>query len=208
MTNWIDLKLGRVLASINLMKKNSEHYCQAMTVYFGSNGKPLANLVMAISSYTQAKSVVEYSESPLYHYQYSSISKLFARLLESVGKDTGQFLKQVQDFIRPYVPKESIIRTQLDSFPVYKPLSYTHPERSTVYKPNVKVEGQKPVEIGYNISSFNRSGEPSRICRQMESSPFDETSIYERNLPSSRHSTDTSIYQKIADSTPISGQYC
>ena len=138
------------------MKKNSEHYCQAMTVYFGSNGKPLANLVMAISSYTQAKSVVEYSESPLYHYQYSSISKLFARLLESVGKDTGQFLKQVQDFIRPYVPKESIIRTQLDSFPVYKPLSYTHPERSTVYKPNVKVEGQKPVEIGYNISSFNQ----------------------------------------------------
>ena len=145
-----------MLASINLMKKLSEHYCQAMTEYFGSNGKPLANLVMSISSYTQAKSIVEYSESPLYHYQYSSISKLFARLLESAGKDTEQFSKQVQDFIRPYVPDEPIIRTQLDCFPVYKPLSYTHPERSAVYKPNVKVEGQKPVEIGYNISSFNQ----------------------------------------------------
>jgi hypothetical protein len=52
-------KLGRVLASINLMKKLSELYCQAMTEYFGLNGKPLANLVMrnaaqSISSYTQA----------------------------------------------------------------------------------------------------------------------------------------------------------
>jgi hypothetical protein len=145
-----------VLASINLMKKNSEHYCQAMTEYFGSNGKPLANLVMAISSYPQANSIVEYSESPLYHYQYSSIGKLFARLLECVDKDTEQFLKQVQDFIRPYVTNGSIIRTQLDCFPVYKPLSYTHPDRSAVYKPNVKVAGQKPVEIGYSISSFNQ----------------------------------------------------
>ena len=123
------------------MKKNSEDYCQAMTKYFGSNGKPLTNLAMAISSYPQTKGIVEYSESPLYHYQYSSISKLFARLLIGVGKDTGQFLKQVQDFIRPYVPNEPIIRTQLDCFPVYKPLSYTHPERSVVYKPNVKIEG-------------------------------------------------------------------
>ena len=127
-----------------------------MTEYFGSNGKPLANLVMTISSYTQAKSIVEYSESPLYHYQYSSISKLFARLLLSVGKDTGQFSKQVQDFIRPYVPCGPILMVQLDCFPVYKPLSYTHPERSAVYKPNVKIEGQKPVEIGYNISWLNQ----------------------------------------------------
>lgn len=137
------------------MKKNSEHYCQAMTEYFGSNGKPLANLVMAISSYPQAKSIVEYSESPLYRYQYSSIGKLFERLLESVDKNPAQFLKQVIDFIRPYVPNKPIIRTQLDCFPVYKPLSYTHPDRSAVYKPNVKIAGQKPVEIGYNISSLN-----------------------------------------------------
>jgi hypothetical protein len=150
-----------VLALLNLMKTLSEHYCQAMTEYFGTNGKPLANLVMSISSYTQAKSIVEYSESPLYHYQYSSIGKLFSRLLKSVvgssqDKDTTKFSKQVQSFIRPYVANEAIIRTQLDCFPVYKPLSYTHPERSAVYKPNVKIEGQKPVEIGYSISSLNQ----------------------------------------------------
>ena len=42
-----------------------------MTERFGSNGKSLANLVMAIASYTDAKSTVEHSLSPLYNYQYS-----------------------------------------------------------------------------------------------------------------------------------------
>jgi len=86
-----------------------------MTESFDSNGKSLASLVMrnaaqSISSYSRAKSIVEYSESPLHHYQYSSISKLFARLLESVSKYTGQFSKQIQDFIRPYIPCKPIIR--------------------------------------------------------------------------------------------------
>jgi hypothetical protein len=138
------------------MKTKSETYCQAMTEYFGSNGKPLANLVMSISSYTNAKSIVEYSESPVYHYQYSSISKLFARLLANVGNDTKKFEQQVQNFTKDFVPLQSLIRTQLDVLPVYKPLSSTLADRSAVYRPNVKLEGQKPVEIGYNISSFNR----------------------------------------------------
>ena len=149
-----------------------------MTVHFGSNGKPLANLVMSIASYTQAKSIVEYSESPLYNYQYSSIGKLFARLLEAVDNDPKQFSAQVRDFIRPYIPCEPTIRTQLDCFPVYKPLSCTHPERSAVYKPNVKVEGQKPVEIGYNISSLNQ-GFPEKwsIPHSMERVSTSKTSL-------------------------------
>jgi hypothetical protein len=138
------------------MQTKSENYCQAMTLFFGTNGKPLANLVMSLSSYTSAKSLVEYSESPLYHYQYSSIGKLFERLLKSVGKDTSKFAKQVHDFIGFYVPQQSLVSIQLDSFPVYKPLSSCHPDRMAVYRPNVKVEGQSPVEIGYNISSLNQ----------------------------------------------------
>lgn len=162
--------------SINFVKKQSEHFCQAMTLYFGSNGKPLANLVMSISSYTSAKSTVEYSESPVNHYQFSSIGKLFARLLESVDKDSSKFETQVQSFIRDYVPIEPIIRTQLDSFPVYKPLSSTHPNRSAVYLPNVQIAGQKPVEIGYNISSLNQ-GFASKwsIPHSMQRTPIDKT---------------------------------
>ncbi len=141
------------------VKTNSEHFCQAMTVYFGSNGKLLANLVMSISSYTSAQSTVEYSESPVNHYQFSSIGKSFARLLESVDKDTSTFEKQVQNFIKDFIPYEPIIRTQLDSFPVYKPLSSTHPNRTAVYLPNVQIYGQKPVEIGrFAAATVRRSG--------------------------------------------------
>jgi hypothetical protein len=126
-----------------------------MTGYFGSNGKPLANLVMSIASYTNAKSIVEYSESPNYHFQYSSIGKLFERLCKSVNNNVTEFEQKVQHFFKDYIPTQPIIKTQLDVFPVYKSLSSTLPDRSAVYRPNVKLEGQKPVEIGYNISSFN-----------------------------------------------------
>ena len=176
MTNRFYKNTWQSACNINFVKKQSEHFCQAMTLYFGANGKPLANLVMSISSYTPAKSVVEYSESPVNHYQFSSIGKLFARLLLSVGKDTSKFEKQVQSFIKAYIPFEAIIRTQLDSFPVYKPLSSTHPERSAVYLPNVQVAGQKPVEIGYNISSLNQ-GFASKwsIPHSMQRTPIDKT---------------------------------
>lgn len=128
-----------------------------MTLIFGSNGKPLANFVMALASYSSARTPIEYSESPLYLYQHSSIGKLFERLLKDIGSDVSIFEAQVQDFISKYNPvKSGIIRTQLDTFPVYKPHSPTHPDRSAVYKPNLTIKGNKPVEIGYNISSFNQ----------------------------------------------------
>ncbi len=130
---------------------------------------------MSISSYTSAKSIVEYSESPLYHYQYSSIGKLFERLLTTI-KDSSKFEKQVQGFIKDYIPIEPIICTQLDSFPVYKPLSSTHPNRSAVYLPNVQVDGQKPVQIGYNISSLNQGFAPKwSIPFSMQRTPIDKT---------------------------------
>jgi hypothetical protein len=122
------------------VKKNSEHYCQAMTERFGSNGKSLANLVMAIASYTDAKSTVEYSLSPLYHFQYSSIGKLFERLLKINEADVSKFSSLVESFIRDFTPQVSgIIKTQLDTLPVYKPHSPTHPDRMAVYKPNTTI---------------------------------------------------------------------
>jgi len=127
----------------------------------GQEGKPLANLVMAVASYPSAKCVVEYSESPLYTYQYSSIGKLFERLLQSTGKDTNKFKETVLSFLSAYIPQTEAISLQLDTFPVHKPFSPTHPSRSAVYQPNTTIVGNKPVEIGYAISSLN-IGLPSK----------------------------------------------
>jgi hypothetical protein len=136
------------------VKKKSEKFAQAL-INLCPAGKMLANLVMAIASYTGAKSVVEFSESPLYHYQYSSIGKLFAQLLESIDGDPNVFALQVQTFLETNRPNSGLMRTQLDTTPVFKPHSLTHADRMAVHRPNLTIYGNKPVEIGYNLSCLN-----------------------------------------------------
>ena len=111
---------------------------------------------MAVASYTHARSVVEYSESPLYHYEYSSISQSFARLLASCNGDVGVFDKAAKVHVNRFRPQSYVVRTHVDAFPVFKPFSPTLEGRSHVYKPNCTVAGNKPVEIGYNISCLNQ----------------------------------------------------
>lgn len=131
----------------------AQNYCQEL-VYLGS--RPLANLVMALASYTPARSVVELSESPTFHYQYSSIFKFFERELASSNGDISVFDEAVKAHIRRYRPQVDILRTHLDTSPLFKPHSPTLAERSHVYKPNLTVKNNKPVEIGYNISCLNQ----------------------------------------------------
>lgn len=137
------------------MKNLSEKYVQALINWF-PYGKTLANLVMAVASYTSAKSVIEYSESPVYHYEHSSIGKLFERLLESFDGKPERFALQVQEFTRFYGPAVVVMQTQLDTTPVFKPHSVTHPDRMAVHRPNETIYGNKPVEIGYNLSCLNQ----------------------------------------------------
>jgi hypothetical protein len=136
------------------VKKKSEKFIQDLILLCGE-GKSLANLVQAIASYTQAKSIVEYSESPLYHYQYSSIGKLFSALLDSCEGNPAEFTAKVQLFIKSYDSFVEILRLQLDGTSVFKPHSPTHEGRQRVYRPNQTQSGNKPVEIGYNLSCLN-----------------------------------------------------
>jgi len=52
-----------------------EQFCKSTLQIEVGNNKALANLVMGLSSNPRAKSVVEVSLSPCYHYQHSSINK-------------------------------------------------------------------------------------------------------------------------------------
>jgi hypothetical protein len=159
------------------VKKKSEKFIQAL-INLCREGKPLANLVMAIASYTQAKSIVEYSESPLYHYQYSSIGKLFSALLDSFEGNPAEFATKVQLFIKEYRPFVEILRFQLDTTPVFKPHSPTHEGRQSVYRPNQTIFGNKPIEIGYNLSCLNLGFFPKiSIPWSMERVSVQETGI-------------------------------
>lgn len=142
-------------------KTKSEEFCQAILSHFPIEGKILANLVMAVASHPAAKTVVEYSESPLFHYQYSSIYQLLGRLRKRSKSPVADFKALVQSFIAPYLPAPSgPIRLLYDHFPLHKPLSPTLAERGVVYSPNEQVLGNKPLEIGYTIAHLSQGFAP------------------------------------------------
>lgn len=144
-----------------MQKTKSEEYCQAITQHFPIEGKFLANLVMSVASYVSAKTVVEYSESPLFHYQYSSLYKFLARLTEGYSQPLAEFSKAAQDFMAGYLPPYTEpIRLQMDNFPLPKPLSPTLAERGVVYRPNEPVMGNKPLTIGYTFANLSQGFDP------------------------------------------------
>lgn len=62
-----------------------EQFCDSILQTGTRNSKALANLVMGLSTQRTARSVVEVSLSPCYHYQYSSINKT----IEGINKPKG-----------------------------------------------------------------------------------------------------------------------
>ena len=76
------------------MTTKTEDFCRSILQLPVESAKPLANLVMALASYSPTHSVVGLSQSPLYHYQYSSINQTIHRL----AKDDPQ-RQRVQQLI-------------------------------------------------------------------------------------------------------------
>jgi len=148
-----------------------EQFCNSILQQKIPQTKALANLIMGLASQTNAKSVVEVSESPCYHYQYSSISKVITAL---VGKKTA--LKNTEESkVNAKAIKDSFLKIKSDNLPncqdnfwlmntdmspLFRRYSPTLPNRGYVYKPNNQIKGNKPVDIGYEFSCVGLS------CRQ------------------------------------------
>ena len=141
------------------MKKNAESYLQALL--FLEGGKVLANLVMSVASNVYARSIVDYSESPVFHYQYSSISQMFIRIVEGKQDNVLLFVEKAEAFVLQWLSKvpdfsvNGVVRTALDCTPVKKPHSDCLKDKQYVYTVNETIKGNKPIEIGYLLSSLN-----------------------------------------------------
>ena len=116
---------------------------------------------MAIASDVQARSIVEYSESRVFHYQYSSISQMFIRISKGKTDNVLRFIKKAERFVRMWLHKVpdfavgKVVRTALDCTPVKKPHSACLVDKQYVYTVNETIKGNKPIEIGYLLSSLN-----------------------------------------------------
>ena len=123
-----------------------------------NRSKSLANLIMALSSYQQADSLVQLSESPIFHYQFSSVYKPIHDLVKTdenynVLKD--QILGQCLKYAHPQ--KRVLLQTDVTS--LLKEHSPTLENRQHVKKSNTIIKGNKPLGIGYPLSSINLSAE-------------------------------------------------
>jgi hypothetical protein len=137
----------------------SESYSHALLSLDG--GKVLANFVMAIASDVQARSIVEYSESAVFQYQYSSISQMYIRIVAGEEANVLDFVEKTKRFVLSWMSKipdfavAGIVRVALDCTPVKKPHSDCLPDKQYVYTVNNTIQGNKPIEIGYLLSSLN-----------------------------------------------------
>ena len=109
---------------------------------------------MAMASYRDAKSVVGLSKSPVFHHQYSSISKAIANLAR-----TKQELKQVVKLFKEHWIKYFPIRErnyfQTDVVNIFRQYAPCLVDRQYRHRANNVIFGNKPLGIGYPLSSVN-----------------------------------------------------
>lgn len=139
--------------------KKSNRYCQDLLNLKVFRSRALTNLVMALASYESAHSVTELSLSPVYHYQYGSISKAIIWL----AKDSKQF-DQVSSLVlrfclNYYESCQRRVVLQTDASPVCKAHSPTLKDRTYVAVPNQVIRGNKPIDVGYHLSCVNLRAE-------------------------------------------------
>ena len=135
--------------------KKSNRYCQGLLNLNVFRSRALTNLVMALGSYEGAHSVTELSLSPVYHYQYGSISKAISWL----AKDSKQYdevaLLVLRFCLNYYESCQRWAVLQTDASPVGKAHSPTLKDRTYVAVPNQVIRGNKPIDVGYHLSCVN-----------------------------------------------------
>ena len=133
---------------------NAEAFCLEIIEQDIPRSRALANLVMALASYTSAHSVTELSLSPVYHYQFSSISNAVSELAAD-SSEHDAVRQELQSLVLKYFefPEELVLIG--DKTPVCKPASPTLKERTYVHISNNPVSSNSPVSVGYEYSHFH-----------------------------------------------------
>jgi hypothetical protein len=123
--------------------------------------------VKALASYRDAKSVVGLSNSPVFHHQFSSISKAIANLANNKHE-----LKRVRKLFREHQIKYFPIRPrnylQTDVVNIFRPHAPCLKARQYRHRANNVIAGNQPLGIGYGFSLVNLADFPSNW-----SLPFD-----------------------------------
>jgi hypothetical protein len=139
------------------VKNKTEQFCHDILDLPLNRHRPLANFVMALAGYSAAKSVVELSESPFFHYHYSNLPKI----LNDIAPDAAGVATlngHIRSLIIPYLPP---IRQELgvsfygfstDVTKLVKAYSPTLEGRGYVTIANNVIASNQAISIGYRVS--------------------------------------------------------
>jgi len=139
--------------------QKTKQLCHKILANIGTKyAKAFTNLVISLSSDEKARSVVELSESPLFHHQYSSIRDAIV----GVGKDESE-QRQTMLTGREIVlseldlPAGSRVLLQTDASSIVKAHSDCLEDRQYVKTNNNVIHKNQPISIGYSVSLVNMS---------------------------------------------------
>jgi hypothetical protein len=124
-----------------------EQFRQQLYQNFNNRADTLMELVDAICSNPDARSVVEYGLTPCFRRSYSTIFKAINEMeMDELG---------TAHLLAPYLPRpqeRSFWLLGTDVTPQRRQFAYTLADRGMVYQPN-PIKGNKPVTIGHQFST-------------------------------------------------------
>jgi hypothetical protein len=109
---------------------------------------------MALASYRDAKSVVALSKSPVFHRQYSSVSKAIAKLAKDQD-ELKRVRRRFQEHWKKYFPRGERNYLQTDVVNIFREQAPCLKDRQYRHKANQVIKGNKPLGIGYPLSLVN-----------------------------------------------------
>ncbi len=109
---------------------------------------------MALASFKSAKSVVGLSESPVFHFQFSSICEAISSLARTYAEHAER-LKALQRLFLARFEWKSIIDWQSDGVSLFREHSRCLKDLQFVHKANTVIHGNKPIGIGYPLLFIN-----------------------------------------------------
>jgi len=109
---------------------------------------------MALASFKSAKSVVQLSESPVFHFQYSSISDAISNLAKT-SDERLECRHSLQRLFLEHFEWKPIIDWQSDGVSLFREHSKCLKDLQFPHKANTVIVGNKPIGIGYALLFIN-----------------------------------------------------
>ncbi len=109
---------------------------------------------MALASYREARSVVALSKSPVFHHQYTSITKAIANLAND-ERELCRVRRLLKEHWLEYFPVSSVNHFQTDVVNLFREHAPCLEGRQYRHKANNVIAGNKPLGIGYPLSLVN-----------------------------------------------------